>query len=59
MSITADDRAWLDQVRRHIDACKTSVTSNGRLDNAKLTDIASRLESIFKECRTMLEGPQE
>lgn len=59
MKNEADQKQWLESVRRDIDKAKVSVTSNQRLDETTLARFASELESVYKGCRTLLEAEQQ
>jgi len=50
-----DSAAWLASVRRHVDALKVSLESNGRLDATARAQLASDAESLFKRARAMVE----
>ena len=49
-----DDEAWLAQCRKRIDDAKIAVESNGRLAVVERTELASRLESIYKQARGLI-----
>lgn len=53
--MNADNNEWLAQVRRSIDNAKCAITSNSRLSEFDLADMASQLESIAKRCRAMVQ----
>ena len=53
--MNADAAEWYDQVERRIDAAKIAVTSNARLPDSELAEIASQLESAKKSCRRLLD----
>lgn len=57
--MSPDAREWCAQVERRVDAAKTAVTSNARLPDSELAEIASQLETIKKRCRALVEGEGE
>lgn len=61
MSKEADTLAWVQAMRRDADRLKVSITSNARagIDIGALTELASRVEQVFKDARALVqtEGP--
>lgn len=51
-----DDKEWLAQCERLIGGAKVAVTSNGRMNPSSLAALASRLESVYKDCRKLAEN---
>ncbi len=53
--MTADTQAWLESVERRKDDLKTAITSNGRLLDGELAELASTVETVYKRCRQLAE----
>lgn len=57
--MSPDNASWLASVRRRIDEAKIAVTSNARLNDSALAELASRLEQVWKDARAQVADERE